>query len=222
MPSILSHRLSFLAFIFGCTMLSAFIFAFPTQVAADTVYNLVDYPADQNGYTLSGYIVTDGKIGTLSSSNIKSWSFSINNGIYPPFSYNGGNGVKEFEYSSVIATTTQILLPSAATDPPSYIQLEVPFSSIVLEWDNYTPDPLYLCQVGLSPSEGGGVIDAWWKWNPQMGGTNPWVIAQTSDVPEPHTLVLLCVGAISLLAYTWHLSIKSCRCRRDRIDLIIT
>jgi len=44
---------------------------------AGTIYDLQNYPADQNGHTLSGTITTDGTIGTLQESNIKSWNVTI-------------------------------------------------------------------------------------------------------------------------------------------------
>ena len=47
----------------------------PTEVGADSItYNVVNYPALQNGYTVSGTITTNGAIGTaLPSTDIMSW-----------------------------------------------------------------------------------------------------------------------------------------------------
>ncbi len=48
--------------------------------AASITYDLVDYPALQNGYDLSGTITTDGNTGVLSTSDLTSWVFNITQG----------------------------------------------------------------------------------------------------------------------------------------------
>lgn len=45
--------------------------------AGEITYSLQNYPADQEGYTLSGTITTDGVIGGLAASDIVSWSWTI-------------------------------------------------------------------------------------------------------------------------------------------------
>jgi hypothetical protein len=44
----------------------------PRAAGGNITYLLKNYPADQNGHTVSGSITTDGAIGTLTASDIKS------------------------------------------------------------------------------------------------------------------------------------------------------
>ena len=48
--------------------------------AGAVVYNIVNYPGLENGWTVSGTITTDGTIGTLSASDITAWSWSLTDG----------------------------------------------------------------------------------------------------------------------------------------------
>lgn len=59
---------------------AAIALAYPSAAKANITYNLIDYPAYENGYTLSGQIVTDGALRTLSNSDIVSWWFTATNG----------------------------------------------------------------------------------------------------------------------------------------------
>ncbi len=43
----------------------------------DITYNMVNDPVNQNGYNLSGTIVSDGTIGALTAIDIVSWQFTI-------------------------------------------------------------------------------------------------------------------------------------------------
>ena len=42
-----------------------FLVSFTVARVQDITYDLVDYPADENGYSLSGFITTDGSMGSL-------------------------------------------------------------------------------------------------------------------------------------------------------------
>ena len=50
----------------------------PPAVMADRMYELHSVPTD--GWTLSGTIRTDGTIGTIQSTNILSWTWTISGG----------------------------------------------------------------------------------------------------------------------------------------------
>jgi len=52
----------------------------PQASRASMIYDIVDYPGLENGWTLSGTITTDGTIGTLSASDITAWSWTLTNG----------------------------------------------------------------------------------------------------------------------------------------------
>jgi hypothetical protein len=53
----------------------------PHARAADTTYNFVSYPSLQNGYTLSGTIITNGTFGPLTGADVVSWTWTITDGV---------------------------------------------------------------------------------------------------------------------------------------------
>ena len=61
-----------------------------TSFGADPItYYLVDHPADQEGWVLSGWIQTNGHIGDLTSeSQILDWSWTAEHGSLGPVLYN--------------------------------------------------------------------------------------------------------------------------------------
>lgn len=161
----------------------------------DITYNLVDYPADEAGYSLSGFITTDGNTGNLTPTDIQTFGFNIyaSNGSLLCSETGSGNdgdiwrGGSGFGAIILDATSTQLLLPS------TYSVTLSGGDSQYLGWaNNYPGQSLYF---------GGGSY--WFNTNPQMNGEQPWVIAQTATVPEPSTLMLALAGAIGLLTYVW-------------------
>ena len=110
-------------------------------------------------------------------------------------------------FNSVSATTTQLLLTaSEVTDfgngQGPGVSLGLTGTSIQLTWDNYIGtgvpynEPWYFYQNDMQNLN-------WSTWGPQMGGTEPWVIAQTAAVPEPSSVMLLFAGGVGLLAFVW-------------------
>ena len=69
-----SHRLFALAIVFVSAGLMFFTTA---QLQADMIYQLVNYPLDQGGHTLSGTITTDGTIGDLGVSEFSGWLLQL-------------------------------------------------------------------------------------------------------------------------------------------------
>jgi len=49
----------------------------PTTRAGQIIYDIQNYPADQNGHTVSGTITTDGITGQLAQADILSWTVTI-------------------------------------------------------------------------------------------------------------------------------------------------
>ena len=177
-----------------------FLVSFAVVRGADITYNLVNYPADQAGYTLSGYITTDGTIGAITISDVQSWSYTI--AQQGSTLATGSSPSGDLAFYGVIATPTQLLLPlTVGENPGSEINLFENTSDVV--WVNDSDGgpnaniPYYLASYNnaLGP--------AWSTQNPQMGGTEPWVIAQTAAVPEPSTLTLLFASGVALLVYRW-------------------
>ena len=57
------------------------LLSLPSAVLAGTTYNIQNYPLDQNGWTLTGTITTDGTQGHLSRPpDITSWTWTITKG----------------------------------------------------------------------------------------------------------------------------------------------
>ena len=178
------------------------------RTKADMIYDLQNYPADQNGHTLSGTISTDGTIGTLQPSNILSWSVTIDG--TDNFSSHDAGASTLLAGLGPSASPTELTFspsPSAAaslfelsTEPPG----GGPVSS--LQWLNpptgIPESPLYAAYYHAGPP---ATIQSslWYTNNPIMGGTDPWVlaVAQTTAVPEPSALVLVGSAIVCGLAY---------------------
>ncbi len=95
--------------------LSALLGLDPASSAADIVYKLVDYPAYQNGYHIRDTITTDGTIGELKKSNIRSWQFTILSSSWTPIVSVTSNGPESAQINGlpVIATATTIKIPNS-------------------------------------------------------------------------------------------------------------
>ena len=52
----------------------------PPAVLADSIYIIKDYPELQNGWTLSGTITTDGRLGPIGPNDITSWEWTVTSG----------------------------------------------------------------------------------------------------------------------------------------------
>jgi len=168
--------------------------------AANVVYNLVSYPALQNGYTLTGTITTNGHIGILAYSDILDASFAVSNGVN---SYQTIHSSEVYGITSLLATATELLLP-ASTDTHSFPHLKIGGAgfetpqlqldylkfgdgSIALYADCDVDHPTTLTTVWNTTS-GAALL--------QLDGS-PLLIATV--VPEPSTLILTATGAGFLL-----------------------
>jgi hypothetical protein len=90
-------------------LLSGGVIATSVAHAGSVTYNVVTYPTDQNGYTVSGTIQTNGDTGTaLPGSDITSWDITIRSGattILEVTPSNTSNGTVTFD-----ATPTEITI----------------------------------------------------------------------------------------------------------------
>ena len=152
-------------------------------------YSLVNDPVDQNGFNLSGTIVTDGTIGALAPSDFVSWQYTITwAGV--PFT-NEGSRPYTPSYTGVTATATAIQVSGArflnTYDPagfPDYVG-----------WDAI--DGIYQA----TGTTNGGIGVELWSASPPIGFPSiPWTVA-TASVPEPSSAVLAALGAVGGLAY---------------------
>jgi hypothetical protein len=79
--------------------------------AGSIAYNLVDMPADQNGFTVSGTITTDGAIGNLANSDITTWSVTISQGGTSETFTSGDSGPIVNILNNLVATASEIYVP---------------------------------------------------------------------------------------------------------------
>jgi hypothetical protein len=162
--------------------------------AGDITYTIQNYLADQNGATLSGTITTDGVIGNLAQGDILSWSYTITGDGESPVTVTSSDPFAGVEVDgSVVASATSITIAVPPVVPENQLILDASTGSTAVE----------LGYVRLADDLGGGggyrgdalgTTAGWDTTNPSMGGTNPWVIAEVSSVPEPSSLTLAGLG----------------------------
>ena len=175
--------------IVGC---AAFL-VFARRVTADITYNLVSYPLYQNGYDVTGTITTDGATGTISTSDIRSIE------IPPPFSDSASDPLQAYSSTGTLyATPTALIVP-----PETYLNIEdMQTYDNWIAWSNQASGYYYLAfsrgaELWIDHSDG-QLIGA---LPPSFLPGTDWVVA--TAVPEPSTVVLLGIVAISLLACAW-------------------
>ena len=93
----------------------------PQASRASMIYDIVDYPGLENGWTVSGTITTDGTIGTLSASNITAWSWTLTNGGTTDTwsSTVTGSLYAADQVSGLTATATELELGTPGSDQES-------------------------------------------------------------------------------------------------------
>jgi PEP-CTERM motif len=154
--------------------------------AANIIYPIQNYSADQNGATLSGSITTDGTIGPLAISDILSWTWTITPSGGAPFTYASGDlGAGIHLEGTVVASPSEITISAVGIE-----------NGIVL-FDTLNGVP----QLNYFRTPASGFYDGetdhlaiWSTPDPAMGGHDPWIIAALT-VPEPSTLALLGIAA---------------------------
>jgi hypothetical protein len=163
--------------------------------AGQVTYLLQNYPADQAGSTLTGFVTTDGKLGTLTSADIIAWSWTVTGPVGPSFTLSGVAST----VSDLVATDTQLLLP-AAQNTLGEFYLVGPAGSSSAELTYFRPT-IASQAPGIYGASNGNLGTAYWITdNPAMGGTDPWVIGvAAASVPEPSSVMLVSLGLTGLL-----------------------
>jgi hypothetical protein len=174
------------------------IIAIPARSEADLItYQLNNYPAYQNGWLLSGYITTDGTIGTITAADIVSWQWTVTQGA-TSLNFNSSDTGPYGEYAyagveNVVATpdflqlSTTFLPSSARNDLTLLDPLGAPpgmENSLAWEWTQATPSPLFTL-IGNDPSIPGQAPDTsaslfGYSWTPD----SPLTIATVQPVPR--------------------------------------
>jgi hypothetical protein len=170
------------------------------RTEANMIYSLISFPTLQNGYSLTGTITTDGRLGTLAFSDIVATSItSVTNGVS---TYQNLQPNHVYGETSLFATSTGLFLPAATPGPPS--------PNLAIGSLGYDVVDL---QYDYAASSGVGYVDFFGSVNhpttlTQLWTTSgsdllnltgqPWQIAQAT-VPEPSARLLLGAGAATLL-----------------------
>jgi hypothetical protein len=189
------------AFFFSTLTLIALTYA-STSHAASITYDLVNYPALQNGYTLSGTITTDGTIGTLTSSNILAWQYTAANGVSTFHAASVDPGTLTVIFGA-IATPTQIMMPPPIFPNDVVITLAESSSSnfALLTYTRPGVNDFYNLRA---PDNG---TDAWLaaaSFPPGLSlGGSTWVVATAVAVPEPCGLALMGLGLAGVIGLAW-------------------
>ena len=166
---------------------------------ADMIYDIQNYPSDQQGHTVTGTITTDGIIGPLTEADIKSWTVTFDQGTRDAYTFSSTPLNAEVFVAGVQATPTNMTM-SAPTSASSETRLslevvggEAPSND--LQWARYLSSPTgeQLNLEGSYSAHGKNGDRLWYTGNPQVGGTDPWVlaVAPASAIPEPASLWLL-------------------------------
>ncbi len=165
--------------------------------AGSFVYNVVNYPALQNGYTVTGTITTSVNQGTdLPTTDITSWDVTIT----------GSAGTFEFTPIDSSALGHLDVTPTTITVATAGDVLEFVISTAPYIFWSGPQFPEY-----AADGPGGQPLWTTGLFNPT---TDP-VAAVPSTVPEPSAGVLAVLGAVTGLAYGWA---RKCRSQRRHND----
>ena len=192
-----------------------------STAAAEQIPITYTFVSPTDGHTLTGSITTDGTIGTITPSNIVSWSWTID-GTYSANSTWAGAGLGMGGSGNVVASPTTISLPYVfSINDQNNLSMWCPnlnpTYALPCTKVNYLVDYYPAGEIGPTDSYD-NQIQGFSKpadtndWADEFGQistyqleppSNPFIIATASPTPEPSTLVLLGIGAVSLLAYAW-------------------
>lgn len=182
--------------------------SFSTAQAGPITYQINDYTAVQQGYTISGSITTDGTIGGLNPGNITAWTWTLSEGVTvygTTSSSDAGAGILFF--GAITASATEITMATPGMDQTIHLILFNEnlrdFNGVSLTWR----------RVGASHSRGfqpasdtfngnyvNGSFSAYSENPPglAMPNTTTWVIATANATPEPASRMLFGLGALIL------------------------
>jgi hypothetical protein len=166
---------------------------------ANTIYNLISFPTVQNGYSVTGTITTDGRLGTLAYSDIIATSITaVTNGVS---TYQNLQPDHVYGSTGLFATSTGLFLRAVPVEGPSpnFSIGSTGYDAVELRYD-------------YAANAGAGYVDYFGTVNHPAAATNlwktsgdnllnltgqPWLIAQTT-VPEPSAALLLGIGIATL------------------------
>jgi hypothetical protein len=179
---------------------SVFIASGSGQASGDITYELVNNPAYQSGWTLSGSITTDGTLGSISAADITSWTWTATD---PDNTF--GVTITSTSPTASVSEAIGIEATSAALTIPVSTSGGLELSSAparvlpnvwVLGWNGaqqqsaggtYFGDFLFL----FDPVPPYVPIPGWACPTPPADGPNDtYILANAQAVPEPSSFVL--------------------------------
>jgi hypothetical protein len=174
----------------------------------DITYQLVNYPAYQDGWTLSGSITTNGTLGLLTNTDdFLSWTWTVSQSGQPSFTVNSTEPGAYLESNGpIMASSTQLILflPPPVGNAVGAFGIGVDLdNSAVLQTLTYliysNPSRDLYSAVNLTPS---GPDIFYWSDNESQALTpqGTFIIAAAA-VPEPASVVLGGLAAICGIAY---------------------
>jgi hypothetical protein len=158
-------------------------------------YYFVDYPAAENGHTLSGYLTTDGTIGALKSTDVTGGQYVIDGTVYPITA--AGMGVGQVYASSTQVTMTFGSIPNDLTltsnsggyqDHIGYHQNNALVQDNFQATDKAAGSNVYYWNLGGYPGAATYL------------GSTTWIVA-TTTVPEPTSLAILVSALLGLAGF---------------------
>ena len=171
----------------------------------DLIYTIQDYPAFQNGHSLSGTITTLDTApddGLLMSPEIVDWSFSVT----------GPNGFSLFKMINNLPEVTGVVNIS-----PTEITIGWPLQDPSVNEFQLAGAPgggQFLRYLFVNDIFGAGTFEQYeahdannseaWQTFPainQLGGGQAWVIATAVAVPEPSPVILLASLSLPMIIY---------------------
>jgi formylglycine-generating enzyme required for sulfatase activity len=178
-------------------LVAATIIAVAPSARANTTYDLVDYPALENGYTLSGTIMTDGVTGVLSRSDIVNWNVNIRQGNTVLTHADSSTGFIQ-NCDNFHADATGLWLSEGVGTNRFDVEDGVLQNSTSVI--HYSFGTIFDQYEGQWP--GFGVL-----WNYNLGNPNQltdnFIVATPEAVPEPGSIARLLAGGMILLVIAW-------------------
>jgi hypothetical protein len=162
------------------------------DAGADTSYNFINYPALQNGYTIYGEIVTDGRMGTLGAGDFRS---AAGDPLYPGTAISLSNSGYLTPLPAYFVQFNNLM---AVDLPGTGNVLEATDGSVGISNDNEMFAISYDAAGNTSTYEGS--VPGPYLWDTHATLTAPLVIAVETAVPEPATLALLISALLGLAA----------------------
>ena len=220
MSTSLSPRRSALAV--ACVLFLGVLMASVSNAGADTIYNIVDYPAyefdwDTGGTdTVSGTIITDGKTGALTTADIVGGTFTLQNPIYGVFSFPVLGNVLGAGTLSATQSALTIPLPPTIFDSGTVNELYLVADGTSPIYGAYSMELRYERESygsGTSGLDNDSFVGTIIPGGPSivsfaagtvypstlvLGASDPWVIATVASVPEPSTLTLVGTALLGL------------------------